>query len=156
MSLLEDTLNVPVELGFLFDGSGQINHPDFLAQIDIAKQIADTFNISGGLARVGAATYSENSRVQFTFPHDGQTRTAQAVKDLLDKTPHDQGAARLGQGLQIVDSDLFSTKGGSIGEVPKVSQGIEKHFIKRCSEITCSGVILRILDVSFYSGMENR
>lgn len=27
-----DTTSVPVELGFVFDGSGQISHPDFLAQ----------------------------------------------------------------------------------------------------------------------------
>lgn len=123
MSPSEDTLSVQVELGFLFDGSEQINHPDFLAQIALAKQITDTFNISDGLAYVGAATYSQNSQVQFTFddPLDGPNRTSQAVKELLDKTPHDQGAARLGQGLQIVDADLFSRKGGSL-DFPKVNK----------------------------------
>ena len=126
MSLSEDTTSVPVELGFLFDGSGQISQPDFLDQIDIAKQITDTFNISDGLARVGAATYSPNSRVLFTFnnPLDGRNRTPEAVKQLLDRTPHDQGAARLGEGLQAVDNDLFSPKGGSI-DVSKVRKGIE-------------------------------
>ena len=114
--------SVPVELGFLFDGSGQISHPDFLAQIDIAKQIVDTFNISDELARVGAAIYSPNSRVLFTFdyPLNGSNRTAEAVKQLLDKLPHDQGAARLGLGLKAVDLDLFSPKGGS-ADAPKVS-----------------------------------
>ena len=124
MSLSEDTTSVPVELGFLFDGSGQISQQDFLAQLDIAKQIADTFNISDGLARVGAATYSPDSRVLFTFnnPLDGRNRTPEAVKQLLDRTPQDQGAARLGQGLLTVDSDLFSPKGGSI-DVSKVGKG---------------------------------
>lgn len=117
----ENTTSVPVELGFLFDGSGQISPSDFLSQVDIAKKIADTFNISDGLARVGAATYSPNTRVLFTFnnPLDGRNRTPEAVKQLLDRTPHDQGAARLGQGLQTVDSDLFSPKGGSV-DVSKV------------------------------------
>ena len=135
----EDTLSVPVELGFLFDGSGQISRPDFLAQIAIAKQITDAFNISDGLARVGSVTYSENSAVQFTFnnPLDGPNRTPQAVKELLDKTPHDQGSSRLGQGLKIVDSDLFSPKGGSI-DVPKVSEATGKHLsYKRHGELTC-------------------
>lgn len=121
IALPENTTSVPVELGFLFDGSGQISPSDFLSQIDIAKKIADTFNISDGLARVGAATYSPNTRVLFTFnnPLDGRNRTPEAVKQLLDRTPHDQGAARLGQGLQTVDSDLFSPKGGSV-DVSKV------------------------------------
>ena len=121
IALSENTTSVPVELGFLFDGSGQISPSDFLSQIDIAKKIADTFNISDGLARVGAATYSPNTRVLFTFnnPLDGRNRTPEAVKQLLDKTPHDQDAARLGQGLQTVDSDLFSPKGGSV-DVSKV------------------------------------
>ena len=121
IALSENTTSVPVELGFLFDGSGQISPSDFLSQIDIAKKIADTFNISDGLARVGAATYSPNTRVLFTFnnPLDGRNRTPEAVKQLLDKTPHDQGAARLGQGLQTLDSDLFSPKGGSV-DVSKV------------------------------------
>lgn len=126
LSLSGDITSVAVELGFLFDGSGQISQPDFLAQLDIAKQIADTFNISDGLARVGAAIYSPNSRVLFTFnnPLDGRNRTPEAVKQLLDRTPRDQGAARLGQGLQTVDSDLFSPKGGSI-DVSKVRKGKE-------------------------------
>lgn len=121
IALPENTTSVPVELGFLFDGSGQISPSDFLSQIDIAKKIADTLNISDGLARVGAATYSPNTRVLFTFnnPLDGRNRTPEAVKQLLDRTPHDQGAARLGQGLQTVDSDLFSPKGGSV-DVSKV------------------------------------
>ena len=121
---------MPVELAFLFDGSGQISHPDFLAQIDIAKQIADSFNISDGLAHVGAATYSPNSRVLFTFddPVNGPNRTAEAVKQLLDQTPHDQGAARLGYGLQTVDLDLFSPKGGST-DAPKVSSPSNSHIM---------------------------
>lgn len=128
-----------MELGFLFDGSGQISDQDFLAQIDIAKQIADTFNISDGLARVGAATYSPNSRVLFTFnnPLDGRNRTPEVVKQLLDGTPHDKGAARLGQGLQTVDSDLFSTKGGSIN-VSKVSHEIENLATGLLSRIYCA------------------
>lgn len=137
-SLSEDTVSVPVELAFLFDGSGQISQADFLAQIAIAKQIADTFNISEGLAHVGAATYSPNSRVQFTFidPFDGPNRPPQAVKELLDKTPQDQGAAKLGQGLKTVDSDLFSPKGGST-KVSKVNQnhGIQMYR-KICYELT--------------------
>lgn len=126
MPLSDDTTSVPVELGFLLDGSEQISPTDFLTQINIAKQIVDTFNISDALARVGAATYSQNSRVLFTFnnPLDGRNRTPEAVKQLLDRTPHDQGTARLGQGLQTVDSDLFSPKGGS-ADVSKVRKGIE-------------------------------
>ena len=136
MKFLGDVISVRVELGFLFDGSGQISHPDFLAQIDKAKQIVDTFNISEGLARVGAATYSQNSRVQFTFddPLDGPNLTAQAVRHLLDRTPHDQGAARLGQGLKTVDSDLFSPKGGSTN-VSKVSQPKRNYLITRAIKI---------------------
>lgn len=122
MSFSDNVTSTPVELGFLFDGSGQISHQDFVAQIDIAKQIVDTFNISDELARVGAAIFSPLSRVLFTFddPLSGPNRTKQAVKQLLDKTPHDQGAARLGAGLQTVDSDLFSPEGGS-ADAPKVS-----------------------------------
>ncbi|XP_022806051.1 uncharacterized protein LOC111343164 [Stylophora pistillata] len=116
-----DIASIPVELGFLFDGSGQVTEADFNAQIALAKDIADTFNITEGLAHIGAAAYSLNSKVQFTFinPLDGPNRTAQAVNELLDRTTHDGGAARLGQGLKIVDSDLFSPKGGS-ANVPKV------------------------------------
>ena len=122
MFFSDNVTSTPVELGFLFDGSGQISHQDFVAQIDIAKQIVDTFNISDELARVGAAIFSPLSRVLFTFddPLSGPNRTKQAVKQLLDKTPHDQGAARLGSGLQTVDSDLFSPEGGS-ADAPKVS-----------------------------------
>ena len=139
---------MPVELGFLFDGSGQISHPDFLAQSDIAKQIADTFNISDGLARVGAATYSPNSRVLFTFnnPLDGRNRTPEAVKQLLDRTPHDQGAARLGQGLQTIDTDLFSPKGGS-ADVSKVRKG--KSVLLSCiGKQLYPGITSRLIEKS--------
>ena len=122
-----DIASIPVELGFLFDGSGQVTEADFNAQIALAKDIADTFNITEGLAHIGAAAYSLNSKVQFTFinPLDGPNRTAQAVNELLDRTTHDGGAARLGQGLKIVDSDLFSPKGGS-ANVPKVSKAMSQ------------------------------
>lgn len=111
-----------MELGFLFDGSGQISKPNFLAQIVTAKEIVDSFNISDELARVGAAISSPNSRVLFTFddPLTGPNRTAEAVKQLLDNTRQDQGAARLGAGIKTVDLQLFSTKGGSMN-VSKVS-----------------------------------
>lgn len=113
---------MPVELGFLFDGSGQISQRDFLAQIDIAKQIVDTFNISDSLARVGGAIYSDNTRVLFNFndPLNGTNITAEAVKELIDKTPRDQGASRIGYGLQTVASELFDTTDGVSGD-PKVS-----------------------------------
>lgn len=121
--------SVPVELVFLFDGSGQVTDADFSAQIAIAKDIADTFNISEGLAHVGAATYGQNSRVYFTFtdPLGGENRTAQAVKELFDRTPRAGGAARLGQGLKIVDSDLFSLKGGSVN-FSKVSKAMSQKY----------------------------
>jgi len=140
LSLSEDAVSV-VQLGFLFDGSGQISHSDFLSQIDIAKQIVDSFNTSDVLPRVGAATYSPNSRVLFTFkdPIVGGNRTPEATKQLLDRTPHDQGAARLGQGLKTVDSDLFSPKGGSSDVFSKVRKGIENL---RSVLLSCNGTNL--------------
>ena len=129
----DNITSVPVKLGFLFDGSEQISHPDFLAQIDIAKQIVDTFNVSDSLARVGAAVYSDNPRVLFNFtdPLYGPNNTAQTVKELLDKTPHDQGAARLSYGLQAVASDLFNLTEGSTG-APQVSSPCNSQIPKLC------------------------
>lgn len=126
---IDEITSVPVELVFLFDGSGQVTDADFSSQIAIAKDIADTFNISEGLAHVGAATYGQNSKVYFTFtdPLSGENRTARAVKELFDRTPRAGGAARLGQGLKIVDSDLFSPKGGSVN-VSKVSKAMSQKY----------------------------
>ena len=126
----ETTVNVPVNLGFLFDGSGEISHPDFLAQISLAKKVADTFNVSDGLAQVGAATFASESKVHFTFdnPLSGPKLTLQAVHELLDKIPHDQGPARIGLGLQTVDVDLFSQKGG-ITFAPKVRFSSKRRII---------------------------
>ena len=125
----DDIISVPVEIGFLFDNSGQISRSDFVEQIDIAKQIVDTFNISGNLARVGAAVYSDNPRVLFNFsdPLYHSNNITQAVKDLLDKTPHDQGAAKLGDGLQTVASDLFFPMQGSESDItPQVCLSYQK------------------------------
>ena len=150
LSLSEDATSV-VQLGFLFDGSGQISDPDFLAQINIAKQIVDSFNKSEMVARVGAATYSPSSRVLFSFnnPPGGQNRTPEAIKQLLDRTPHDQGAARLGQGLQTVDSDLFSPEGGSSDVFSKVRKGIKNltSDLLICNGKTlCSGITSHLIE----------
>lgn len=127
----DNITNIPVELGFLFDSSGQISPSDFRAQVDIAKQIVDSFNISEDLARVGAAVYSDNARVLFNFsdPIYGPNSTAMEVKQLLDKIPHDQGAAKLSDGLAAVATDLFTTSYGNGSQnTPQVSDTLLESY----------------------------
>lgn len=139
----DNVSNIPVELGFLFDSSGQISPSDFRAQVDIAKQIVDSFNISEDLARVGAAVFSDNARVLFNFsdPIYGPNNTAREVKQLLDKLPHDQGAAKLSDGLVSVATELFTPKYGNGSQgTPQVSDTLLKSY----SVVWSCTIILRL------------
>ena len=104
--------NIPVDLGFLVDGSGSIEYQgkgNFARMLNFIKSIVSFFQVSQGNSRIGFVLFSSRA-----IPIFGFKRYSSKAKILraIGRIRYPRGGTRIGKALDFTRSYLF--KGRSV------------------------------------------
>ncbi|XP_078372909.1 vitrin-like [Oculina patagonica] len=97
-----------VDLGFLIDGSGSVNHygaGNFDRCLEFVKSLTRAFVISSTDTRVGAIVFSSRSQLQFDF---NQYTSHEDVEAAIDRIPYPGYRTNTGVGLKLSGEKLFN------------------------------------------------
>lgn len=97
-----------MDLGFLIDGSGSINHygaGNFQKCLDFVKALTKAFVISPTNTRVGAIVFSYRSELQFDF---NQYKTQADVEAAIGRIRYPGFSTYTGKGIKMAGEKLFS------------------------------------------------
>ncbi|KAL9952145.1 hypothetical protein ACROYT_G039355 [Oculina patagonica] len=107
------------DLAFIVDSSESVSEGDFQEAKNFVWEVISNFEISGNDTRVGVIRYSTQATVIFDFQFSADNNIL-LLKETIDNIPFVEGGTKTERALQLAPTDLFSTKGGSRPEVPKI------------------------------------
>lgn len=106
-----------MDLGFLLDGSGSVNHygaGNFDKCKEFVKALIHAFVISPDDTRVGVILFSSRSELQFDF---AQLQTEQAVEAAIDRIKYPGYTTKTGAALKMAGERLFNNVRGGVPRV---------------------------------------
>ena len=109
---------IPVDLGFLVDGSGSIEYQgkgNFPRILNFVKSVVSFFQISRGKSRIGFVLFSSRP-----FPIFGFRRYSSKAEILraIERVRYPRGGTKIGKALDFTRNYLF--KGRSVGRRKRV------------------------------------
>ena len=109
------------DLAFIVDSSGSPG--EFESNFQEAKNFVWTvikdFKVSNNDTLVGVIRYSTRASVIFDFQFSADNNIL-LLKETIDNIPYAEGETKTERALQLALTDLFSAKGGSRPDVPKI------------------------------------
>ena len=106
------------EIAFLVDSSGASGE-DFQEVKNFVWSVIENYEISNNGTRVGLIRFSTEASVIFDFQDSADNATR--LKEMIDNVVLAEGSDhKTERGLQLARTDLFSAKGGSRPDVPKI------------------------------------
>ena len=107
------------DLAFIVDSSGSLGESNFQEAKTFVWTVMKNFEISNNDTLVGIIRYSTRARVIFDFQFSADNNIP-FLKETIDNIPFAEGETKTELALQLALSDLFSAKGGSRPDVPKI------------------------------------
>ena len=103
---------LPVDLGFLIDGSGSIEYQgkgNFPRMLNFVKSVVSFFEVSRGKSRVGFVLFSSHTIPIFPF---GRYSSKGQILKAIERVRYPRGGTRIGKALDFTRHYLF--KGSSL------------------------------------------
>lgn len=107
------------DLAFIVDSSESVSEGDFQEAKNFVWEVISNFEISSSDTRIGVIRYSTQATVIFDFQFSADNNIL-LLKETIDNIQFVEGGTKTERALQLARTDLFSTKGGSRPEVPKI------------------------------------
>lgn len=106
-------------MAFIVDSSESVGEGGFQEAKNFMWAVISNFEISNNDTLVGIIRYSTQATVMFDFQFSADNNIL-LLKETIDNIPYAEGGTRTERALQLALTDLFSDKGGSRPEVPKI------------------------------------
>lgn len=103
----------------MVDSSESVGEGGFQEAKNFMWAVISNFEISNNDTLVGIIRFSTQANVMFDFQFSADNNI-QLLKETIDNIPYSEGGTRTERALQLALTDLFSDKGGSRPEVPKI------------------------------------
>ena len=107
------------DLAFMVDSSESVGEDGFQESKNFLWAVIRNFEISKNETRVGVIRYSTQATMIFDFQFSADNNIL-LLKETIDNIPYAEGGTKTERALQLALMDLFSAKGGSRAEVPKI------------------------------------
>ena len=107
------------DLAFIVDSSGSLGESNFQEAKNFVWTVIRNFEISNNDTLVGVIRYSTRASVIFDFQFSADNNVL-LLKETIDNIPFMEGETKTELALQLALTDLFSAKGGSRPDVPKI------------------------------------
>ena len=139
---------IPVDLGFLIDGSGSIERlgrGNFGRCIDFVKSLVSFFPVSRSGTHIGAAIYSSKP-----IPVFGLNRyyTRSAIISAIGRIRYPQGGTRIGRALRFAKKYFFTSSAGRKKVLIVMTDGISKDPVRQAARtLHASGVEVFVLGI---------
>ena len=107
------------DLAFIVDSSGSLGESNFQEAKTFVWAVMENFEISNNDTLVGIIRYSTRASVIFDFQFSADNNIP-FLKETIDNIAFAEGETKTELALQLALSNLFSAKGGSRPDVPKI------------------------------------
>ncbi|XP_028401134.1 uncharacterized protein LOC114524110 isoform X2 [Dendronephthya gigantea] len=107
-----------LDIGFIVDSSGSINHAGYLNIKNFMKSIAVYMGFKPGLTHIGVVLYSKKAELHTGFAKHSNVRR---LFQMLWKIPHHKDVTRIDLGLHVANTELFTTKAGMRKNAKKIA-----------------------------------
>lgn len=107
------------DLAFIVDSSGSLGESNFQEAKNFVWTVIRNFEISNNDTRIGVIRYSTRASVIFDFQFSADNNIL-LLKEIIDNIPYAEGETKTERALQLALTDLFSAKGVSRPDVPKI------------------------------------
>ena len=110
--------NPNVDVAFLIDSSGSISGRNYRKVKTFVANLAANFNISPGGSRAAVVLYSTGASTDIKFT---DFTSSESFGGAVQRLTHQRGFTRIDLALQRAYYDLFSPRGDSRYDVPKIA-----------------------------------
>ena len=107
------------DLAFIIDSSGSVGEDNFLEAKNFIWAVARNFDISNSNTRLAILRFSTRANVIFDFKFSANNNVLR-LKEMVDNIEYVEGGTKTERALQLAYTDLFSDKGGSRPDVPRI------------------------------------
>ncbi|KAL2084692.1 hypothetical protein ACEWY4_020210 [Coilia grayii] len=144
------------DIVFLVDGSSSISPESFNQMRHFLQSFVRGLTVAEDKVRIGLAQFTDDTHQEFLLKdHDN----GKDVLDEIARLPHRQGGTYLGKGLTFLQTNYFTTEGGSRSNVPKIAivitDGASSDAVEEpANDLRRQGVIIYCIGVGNYDAKQ--